>query len=323
MRIGRFGVGGCILSLWLMIQISGAQDVESFVQENEWSCISAGLPVEFVFRDNRERTSEVTWVLTINGRTLDSGRAVRRAVDAGGSEVLVKLVAPEIKEGVVIDVVLELRCDGERAAKQVWVYGSDPFVARQAFLEKLRILLFDSDGQTESVLKESRVPFQRLHSIEAIDRAEEGLIIVGEGISLERHPRLAESLVAANLRGLNVLVLAFADGNLKLKMPKDVTDGLLYEIVLQRNRVIHQFDKRFDSLYWSGNSCVSRRFGFCQANDAISIVASDAKIAWPWIQFSFQSADRQKFSELIVCGFGIVQAWNEGPVAKLLFWRII
>jgi hypothetical protein len=49
-----------------------------------------------------------------------------------------------------------------------------------------------------------------------------------------------------------------------------------------------------------------------------------SRAAWPWLEVKFEDAPAMdNGGTLIVCGFGIIKYWNEGPVPRYLFWAIL
>ena len=118
------------------------------------------------------------------------------------AEVAFALKAPEVKEGVILESQLSVAAyaaGDEKAAaghvKKVWIFPPDPFADRSQWLKGLKITLFDPERKTADVLEKAGVPFMFTKNPSALDELNEGLLVIGEGISWRDYRGLGESMV--------------------------------------------------------------------------------------------------------------------------------
>ena len=176
------------------------------------------------------------------------------------------------------------------------------------------------------MLKDSDVPHEQLRTREALDDVTEGIVIVGEGVSLKKHDGLIDDLRSLAARGVPVLCLASADG--EFSFPSD--KPLAASVQLRRSDVIRDLDKRLDTAWWPTGA--SQLLGLCVTSvddDVIARISDDTKV-WPWAEWEYEmgsGSDRRESNSIrprfVWCGFGIVTAWDDGPTPRYLFAKLL
>ena len=314
----------------LMMGHNYAWPDEPMVRVDKWSCLMTDQAVVLRFLDQREdRSGNVSWTISKGHRTIAKGRAV----SSDNDEMLVKFTVSDMQVGSVVKLELKLKFDDGALSESLFLLPTNPFARRQEFLEQAKLRLFDPSGETAELFESSSIPFERLRTLESVDVIEDGLLIVGEGNSLDRYSSLVESASKLATRGATVIFLAPLDGG--SKAPKlDMAVGPQRRIVIEGAGVIKQFDKRFDTDVWAGQESLRWPWQISQDGETFSLSRAEAATGWHWIQMEYRRAtnhqpedDRKQQagaeSSVIFCGLGIVDQWDEGPVPRHLLWKMI
>jgi hypothetical protein len=227
-----------------------------------------------------------------------------------------------LRNGVVMPVQLQLTWHvGARTyerSQPLYIFSRDPFAIRQTFLENARIQLFDLDGNTAELLEKHEIPHSRLLDLAAIDLVTEGIVLVGEGVSLREQRKLPATLIRAAQRGVPVLCLAPVDGDFPLEIAQDGRSVRPSRFTLERGAVVRRYDERFDQLATDCHLSLETR------RNEVVIAAADGQADWSWLEMSFPTEKPGKPNgSVIVCGFGIVSQWEASPVPRYLFVRLL
>jgi hypothetical protein len=202
-------------------------------------------------------------------------------------------------------------------SRPIWLFPKNAFVDQSQWLEKLTIQLFDPEGKTEDLFDQEEIPYKRLRNLAAVDGVESGTVIVGEGVSLEDHSQLAESLAAKAASGVKVLCLALADG----RLPAAALWGdSASSVAWRRSDIICQLDKRLDCRDWAPTSGVPATglSTMVAEDELVAEVAAGGK-AWPWLEVHYEKQP----GVFLYCGFTIVEAWDSGPTPRYLLASLL
>ena len=314
-----------LLSLTLPAQ---ADDKLTISRVEHWSSVFAETETRWTYRFAAEQPfrDRISWRLTANQRTLASGELAARGEADKPGEVSLPLRWPKVKDGAALAAQLIVSVGEVRHEQPVWVLPRDAFADRREWIKSLKLSVFDPSGETIAVLKDNDVPHERLRSREALDDLTEGIVIVGEGVSLKKHDGLINDLRSLAARGVPVLCLASTDGEFDFPGEKP----LAASVQLRRADVIRDLDKRLDTASWPKGA--SQRTGLRLASMSDEVVAnvSEDATAWPLAEWEFENStavDRLEARairpRLIWCGFGIVSAWEDGPSPRYLFVRLL
>jgi len=277
--------------------------------------ITAQEPFDGVFR----------WSFSASGRTIEAGESAVRIAAGRPAEVEVPLRIPTVNDGVIFETQLSVSVTarGQREAiaslrRPITIFPRSPFFERSKWLQELSISLFDPEGQSAKVFESAEIPFKRIRNVAALDGLEEGLLVVGEGVSFLRNRSLAETLTSVAARGVPVLCLAPRDGKLTLPIAEDDEQLLPRSVVFRGNDVIMELDKRLDAQQWmSGGDIATSRINLRCDRSRIVGEVSDAPRGWPWIEVRFGGK-----STLVYCGFGVITRWDDGPTPRFLLARL-
>lgn len=319
---------GVLTALLALRPSAAAQEAVTLAPVEKWSSVFGDQKIDlhYTIKAPKEFKGRATWQLTVSGRTILRRESAVTAAPKKPGQVDVRLEVPPVRDGVVVPATLSLALIADGQAKPtashertLWVYPRNPFVDRSAWLKELKIALFDPKGATAGIFKTMKIPYEEARNVAQIGELKDGLLIVGEGVSLAEHADVPEALLRAATRGLAVLCLAPADGVLLLPGADDLKLPAPESIAWRRQDVIAQFDKRLDAQAWPGDGKVVARTFALKAQDDKVVVAVGADPAhWPWIEAQFPNKGRW-----IACGFALADHWEDGPTPRFLFARIL
>ncbi len=310
----------------------GADRDVALKPKEAWGNVFGGRKAEFHFAVEARRAfrGRATWSLVLDHRAAARGEAAVDARPDKPAELAVRIDVPEVREGVALPAVFSLAVESAQQGRaplaslerRLWIFAEDPFAGRKQWLEKLDIRLFDPGQKTRQVLEKMKVPFREARSVDVLAALEKGLVVVGEGTSLEEHGGLARVLVKAAERGAGVLWLAPSRGRLVLPGSEGAAGIRPSLVALRGSDVISELDKRLDALAWPPDGKTIGRT-FALASDHARVVAevaeaTDSGNGWPWLEVRY----RESGGALVVCGFSITEHWESGPTPRFLLARI-
>jgi len=319
--LGILGAGVC--------PAGGVEGDLSLSPLEAWSAVFGGARSEFHFAVTARKPFRglAGWSLTVNGRVIARREEALAVEPAKEGRITIALDIPPVKEGVIVQAVLSLslyvedRGQAEASLrKPLWVFSHNPFADRTEWLKELKIHLFDPEGKTRQALEKMGVPFSETGNVESLPDFRDGLVIVGEGVSFEDYRGLPEIMVRAAAGGVPVLCLAPSGGRLVLPGSEGAELPKPAALALRGNDVITELDKRLDALAWPPDGKVVASSLSVRA-DRGRVVAEvgEGGAAWPWAEARFA----EKRGRLLVCGFGLMRAWEAGPSPRFLFARLL
>ena len=335
--LSKFWIAGSVCWASVYCSASVAQEKSRFalVQTPDWSCISAEQESELVFYDSGEEENfgeppTIDWHLSHGNRVLGRGSMDRRKIDDRDA-YLVRLDLSKVELKSVVEAKLLLTKGDAEFTKTVFLFPADPFSDQQRVLIKAQMHLFDPVGNTKTIFQSAKIPFESINQLESIDSVEDALILVGEGVKPSRYSGLANLLSAAVARRNNVIWLVAGEGEIEFELKNQT------RVVLDSEAVINRFDPRFDAVSWASKSPIDARWEPSQSDNRLSLKLSNASSAWPWVELHYHIDDakrsslakqvdvveRRNGSSLVLCGLGIVERWDDGPVAKHLLLEMI
>lgn len=267
---------------------------------------------------------------TINGTLAWSHSAQRRPIARGErnvtvdetkpTEVEIRLQLPEVREGLVFDTDFTAQLFDPRGEvvsehqRVLRLFPSDAFSDRREWLDDLKIVLFDPEGKTSETFDDAAIPFKKARSLSVLEDAEEGIVVIGEGVSLADHRNLPEVMTKLAASGVPVLCLAPTDGRL-LFPGSDTEEGAApFSVSFRRKDVITQLDKRLDAEAWSPDGeMVVAGLEMTSYRGQVLLSVAESPRAWPWLEVTYPRGGR-----MIVCGFGLVRCWQAGPTPRYL-----
>lgn len=317
-----------IAVLLITCSVSFAGDGKVIVQSVEqWSNVFGGKEHTFhcSISAGGDFKGSAKWEFTVSGRTISRGEQEVSVSAAAPFVSEMKLAVPPVKDGVVMQggLKVDVYADGsDRPAggmeKKIWIFGDDPFDGRKEWLKRLNIQLFDPEKKTAERLTGAGVPFSLIANVDALAQGE-GLLLVGEGVSLKDYKGLSGELMRAAAGGRQVTCLALSAGDMILPGMGDVDLPVPVRMTFAGSDIISQLDKRLDAEGWAPDGTTatgSMKLQGARGPVEASIVEGGA--GWQWIDMKFGKGGR-----LIICGFGIVGKWESGPTARYLFAGVL
>ncbi len=316
--------------LWVLaIALLDGQGVEAeegivLTPREAWSSVFGATPVDFHFvvkGANRPRL-HAGWAFTIGRRTVAAGEAEIMPGPDAISAVAIHLDVPPVKDGVVLPAMLTVTISegagGKAVAlreKPLWIFPRDPFADRTRWLKGLGLTLFDPANTTAEAFEKMGIPFEPARDVDAVDALKEGTLVIGEGVSFAENRGLAEALAALAERGVPILCLAPSDGVILLP-----NAGEARSITLRHADVISAFDKRLDSEGWPGvGEFISSGLVLkAEGERPVGEIAA-GRVGWPWLEVGYPG----RKGRLVVCGFGLMSHWEDGPTPRFLLARML
>jgi hypothetical protein len=326
-----------VVGVVLNLEICRGQDVAKPVEIQpdlatpvNVSCVFAERTAHFRYaQDKAERVRRVEWQLTVGDRTVSRGAGQPDSVaDANSSDhVALSLKMPPVNPGVVVaselDVTLHADAASESFTQPIYIFADDPFVDREQWLRKVDIRLFDPNRETIGVFEEHGIPFQQVTTVAAIDAVRNGMLVLGEGVSWSDHIDAVQAARRAARRGLRVLCLAPKEGEMPLYSESSDESAEILNMLAAREDVIRRFDKRFDTRDWAGGTSVVSRVKLVSESKLLLARVTASSNGWPLLDLQFRVSSASGSGALIVCGLGIIEYWDEGPVPRYLFKAIL
>ena len=212
--------------LWLGAFSLVAAEPEVRVEPHEnWSAVFGESDVKFTFdiSSTAAFTGRVNWSLSAKKRTIVRGQEALEFTPDQPASVTVPLRIPPVKEGLIFEAELTLAVYGPeggqplgKLVKPIWIYARDPFADRTNWLKERKLVLYDPAGKTAEVFDKAKIPYREMRNIAGLAALEEGLLVIGEGVSLADHRDLGETVCKLAAGGVPVLCLAPADGAFEL-----------------------------------------------------------------------------------------------------------
>ncbi|MBC8874441.1 MAG: hypothetical protein H8E44_33815 [Planctomycetes bacterium] len=291
-----------------------------------WSTFFGGDQVKLHYRLQTPDTMKgrLAWSHSAQRRPIARGERAVTVDETKPTEVEIPLQLPEVRDGVVFDTDLTVQLldsRGEVVAEHqrvVRLFPRDPFSDRHEWLEELKIVLYDPPGQTADVFDDAEVPYKTARSLSNLEETSEGIVVIGEGVSLADHANLPEVMTKVAASGVPVFCLAPADG--RLAFPgSEAEQPTAASVSLRRGDVITELDKRLDAEAWppDGELTVTG-LEMTSFRGRVLLSVAESPQLWPWFEVTYPDGGR-----MIVCGFGIIRCWQAGPTPRYLLASVL
>lgn len=322
--------------LWtavIVVQLAEAAKAETQLQfVQSWCNLLSGqvVTIPLLLRRVQELPITLQWRLLVENRALARGERKLDADQSKGDrdriETTLRVQVPSIRDDLSMKCHLIVECFGSNGnliastENLFWIYGLDPFSGVRTAMIKTPIYLFDPHGTSAEVFRKSDLPYREIAKLERVNHIEHGLLVIGEGLSLEEYPQVDKAMVGAIGRGMSVLCLAPQNGVISLAGLPDSPYPRPERVEYANAEIVRRFDKRLDSTHWTGG-IDSAQSGVLQIRRGSRILGqiSNDRLAWPWIEADFSGPSRK----LTICGLNLIAHWNETPVPRELLARVI
>ncbi len=295
--------------------------------------------VSIRLRSQEYRAGKLVWQLAGGSRTLFSGE-VAATIEANSESIVpIRIPIPPVRDGVGLETRLQLQYSSATGHSQsfqqsLWILSRNPFIGKSQWLEKLNITLFDPQGRTRASFESAGIPFRQVREVAALKNVESGIVVVGEGVSLNVYASLWDALTTLAERGLQAICFAPSEGRVDLPGTRSSVGRKPSSIALRHSDVILEFDKRLDWRAWSKDARLS--VGGLDIDTSRGQVVGEFVLndsSWPWIEVRYSQESGGVISNepktqdtygaaissagrLIVCGFGVVEFWDSNPSSR-------
>ena len=282
---------------------------------------------EFKFKVEamRASTGRVVWRIALGTATVKAGEVEYSATADAPADVTIKVAVPPVKDGVVIHTNLTLSVVEDKQPNAIasfeqdlWLFPKDPFLDRSEWLKKLKITLYDPKGDTAKILTAAKIPFDEARDVDAVANVNEGMVIVGEGISFKDERGLGATLHKLAAAGRTVLILAPSEG--EVMIPGIGGPVVEYGELSFCREIVRKLDKRLDPDGWLPDGKVIASSVVVKTGEATAAGEVAAGTGgWPWIEARAQAGK----GRWALCGLGIIAKWEAGPTPRFLFVRML
>ena len=305
-----------------------AEAQPAVIAHESWGAVFAGKQTAFHFAvtSPASRQALVAWSLSVDGRVLARREQSVTVGPGHAAEIETAFELPKGKDGVILQatlVVSVLAPDGRATLagieKPLWVFPDNPLFGRTRWAETLKLSLFDPAGKTAARLSELKVPYREITRQDSIPGITDGVLLVGEGLSLKEYRGLASLMNRTAAAGVPVLCLALSEGELIVPTAAESGSCLPAAMHFRRNDIIHELDKRFDADGWppDGKAAATALALRGDRGPVMGEIVADTNTGWPWIELVYGRG------RLILCGFPVVAKWQESPTPRYLLLRML
>jgi hypothetical protein len=300
------------------------------VPAETWNGVFAGgeRTFRYLITSDRATDGRVTWELSRESRALARGEVTVQTQAGESRTVEFRVPIPEVKEGVVFacDLTVSLVPQGASAQpatsrRTLWLFPDNAFADRKQWLRDLGIRLFDPEKKTAERFAKADIPFTEIRTTDALAVVRDGLVVVGEGVSLKEERGLASAMRQAAEAGVPVLCLVLSGGEMPLPT-EGASDGggkPPVRMAFRRADIISELDKRLDWKTWApGREATASSLVLSADRRVAAVEAVKGDRGWPWMDVAFEGGGR-----LVVCGFGIVAGWDGSPSPRYLLLKLL
>jgi len=318
---------GLFLIVYSVAVVNRGEPIITDITES--MCWFAGSQVENVFSISGIETERLSgqWRLSTGSRTMARGEMAVN-MENGMAPLRISFILPELEEGAVVDLLLELSVTDTVSDSQLGVtnkvirsFFPNPFTGREQWLESLEITLFDPEKRTAELFDDLDIPYSFTRNVDALSMVNRGIVIVGEGVSLKENRGLWDELVDVASRGIPVLCLALREGEMTVPglgmTERPIKPSAL---TMKRHQAIFDLDKRLDQKSWCGERKIAlSSLLFIGERGPIAASIEDGSSGWLWLEQSFENTA----STLVLCQYQLVEQWEQSPVPRYLLLRLL
>ncbi len=333
-RVRRFSCC-CLLAvavpLMLLVPPSAVAQQRHVVPREPWGCYFGGQSVTLNYLTAAPIRSDdrLAWTVAVRDQVVARRETTVQPDRDEPERLSIEIELPVAKPGVVLPLTVVVSLNGREVhRKPLWVFPDDPFadsrtISRPA-LDQADIALFDPEKKTAEQFEQWKIPFAGLRNVDAITALDEGVLIIGEGVSFRDYRALPAIMAEAAARGVAVICLAPSGGAMAIPGAEGSELPPPGRLSLRRNDVIRQFDERFDSESWSSDGrLVASRIRLTGERTGITGEVSiddesTGERGWPWFEAEFPGGGR-----LVVCGFAIIDQWDSNPTPRYLLAHLL
>ena len=259
--------------------------------------------------------AEIGWQLVLGSATVDRGQ---RTIAHAAQPIELPVRTPALRAGAPAQATLLITATAGGQSAQVehavYLLPADPWTGLRAQLTARPVRVFDPDGTLAPHLREAGAEPVLVRNPAAIAALTNGLLLVGEGVSLRAQRGLVDALVRAASGGARVLLLAPAEGTLPLPGHESLADLPRPALRLDGAQALRALDKRLDTETWPGRPAALTSVCTLSADrrqpEATWAPAADG---WAWLDLDYRGSGGGR---LLAVGWAPVAAWDQGPAPR-------
>lgn len=268
------------------------------------------------------------WKFSIHQRTMSSGEAIIKVSHGQFQPFAVRIPVPQAMEGILLPGLVTISVYDNRSRnvvasleKQIWIYSKDPFQEKHQWLKHLNLYLFDPNKKTAEVLTKANIPYKEIFNREILPDIQDGVVALGEGLSLAEYPGLIQMLSKLATSGIPVICLAPAQGTIPIPAgASGIHSSRPSRMSFRQNDIIKQFGNKLDAYAWPPDGrVVKSSLHLTTKNESVAVLINQNQQGWPWMEIRYSNGN----GRLLFCGFSIIEKWDAGPVPRHLFLRLL
>lgn len=306
----------------LLLTATAADESTAIVREPPWSCWFGGRTITLRYRIAAPAAAErrASWSFSLYDRTAARREAVVPAAPGRAAILEFDVELPQNRPGVVIPASAALAIDaGPRLEHRLWIFPEDPFDERRSALAAMKIALFDPPQRTARLFTQWRVPFRPLRSMTELTGVEQGMVVIGEGLSFREWRTLPRTILETAARGVPVLCLAPADGEMPIPGMADVGTSRPTGMCFRQADIITAFDKRLDTAWPPDGRAAEHSIELLAGRSGMIGRSVSGDSGWPWLEFTFPTPR----GRLTLCSLAIVARWDASPTPRQLLAHLL
>jgi hypothetical protein len=282
-------------------------------------------PFELVASHEQEKGATIIWE-TLTENVVQARGTIAVPIDSANEQrFTIPFSVPAIEDHAWAHGILraQLLTADETFALASTAYsfpmlGGNPFASRKTELTRMDIVVFDPAGDTVEALRSVEVPHRVARTLEAALAMNPGLLLIGEGLSLNDYRDGARWLSSSDALSVPSLFLAPSGGKASLPLRFPSERGWIRARLENRHFAL-MMDKRFGPSAW-GEANIPVRGGFtimCSNPDSFSAEFRDEP-GWAWIELETADGVRASLS-----AFDVIGRWNRTPVSRWMLWEML
>lgn len=321
--VGRLGMGVIALSMVAVtLRTTNGAEATFPTSLDRWSNVTAGEEIKLVFRLPRDvREGEIIgWSVAVDSAVIIRRETKVRNDGNGNPRLSLSFCLPEGEPRMIVPVTIRISFDDRDVlAKQLWLYPSDPFRNPVPSFKADQLVLFDPSQTTAARWREASLQFHEQPNAEALSDLDDGVLVIGEGVSFREYRGLSRLIGQAARRGVNVLCLAPSEGTFVLADADDTRNHEIASLLLARADVLSSFDKHLDFLDWRGPSPVNgTTIQFASSSQQMSATFVLDGTGWPWLAAEYRGGGR-----VVIACFHCIEHWDSGPAPRHALWHLL
>ncbi len=318
---------GILLLLFLCVAAWADDAKPTLTPVEGWCAVFGGHDTTWHFTADGlgGKKAHVSWVLASSERTVARGDVDLATPDGKPPVATVPVTLPPVKPGALLGLTLKVTLLDDANAvladytKPLWLFPPEIFVQQTEWLKGLNLRLYDPDGATAKRLDALEIPYKAVGNLEAFTDGDPGVIIIGEGLSFTDYRGLSDAITKAATAGFPVLCLAPNGGTLPLPGSDGVEGAAPTHLSLRRAAIITEIDKHLDATAWPNGPSMLSGLTLRTEREQVVAEAKAGQAGWPWLECTYPTPN----GTLILCGFGLIAAWDDGPTPRHLFARLL